>query len=253
MVGHRYYNPEWGRWIQPDDIEYLDASSINGLNLYAYCANNPVMNIDPDGHAWYNVLGWIGVGLVAAAAIVLSCGAAGVAIGGAGMAGAIIHGAAVGTLIGAAAGAAVGAGAGAIYSGVTGADMGSSIWAGVQAGFGIGAIAGAIIGGTIGGVNYHSAQALMNSYNMPNHPNFDCSEVADDLYGLANGKGRILNISSKNNLSFNVYSQGDDFLYHSVYNKGRYILDPRYSSNPVTKSAYMKALRALNQGISFVF
>lgn len=138
-MGHRYYNPEWCRWLTPDDVEYLDASSINGLNLYAYCANNPVMNIDPDGHAWYNVLGWIGVGLVAAAAIVLTCGAAGVAIGGAGMAGAIIHGAAVG--------AAVGAGAGAIYSGVTGADMGSSIWAGVQAGFGIGAIAGAIIGG----------------------------------------------------------------------------------------------------------
>lgn len=148
---------------------------------------------------------------------------------------------------------AKGAVAGAIYSGVTGADMGSSIWAGVQAGFGIGAIAGAIIGGTIGGVNYHSAQALMNSYKMPNHPNFDCSEVADDLYGLANGKGRILNISSKNNLSFNVYSQGDDFLYHSVYSKGRYILDPRYASNPVTKSAYMKDLRALNQGISFIF
>ena len=42
MVGHRYYNPEWGRWIQPDDIEYLDPTNINGLNLYAYCNNDPV-------------------------------------------------------------------------------------------------------------------------------------------------------------------------------------------------------------------
>ena len=50
MVGHRYYNPEWGRWIQPDDIEYLDPTNINGLNLYAYCNNDPVNMIDPDGH-----------------------------------------------------------------------------------------------------------------------------------------------------------------------------------------------------------
>ena len=51
MVGHRYYNPEWGRWIQPDDIEYLDPTNINGLNLYAYCNNDPVNMYDPDGHS----------------------------------------------------------------------------------------------------------------------------------------------------------------------------------------------------------
>jgi hypothetical protein len=50
MVGHRYYNPEWGRWLSPDDIEYLDPHSINGLNLYAYCNNDPVNKYDPTGH-----------------------------------------------------------------------------------------------------------------------------------------------------------------------------------------------------------
>ena len=50
MVGHRYYNPEWGRWLSPDDIEYLDPESINGLNLYAYCGNDPVNKYDPTGH-----------------------------------------------------------------------------------------------------------------------------------------------------------------------------------------------------------
>ena len=50
MVGHRYYNPEWGRWIQLDDIEYLDPTNINGLNLYCYCMNNPIMYVDPSGH-----------------------------------------------------------------------------------------------------------------------------------------------------------------------------------------------------------
>ena len=45
----RYYDPELGRFISQDSIEYADPETINGLNLYAYCANNPVMNIDPAG------------------------------------------------------------------------------------------------------------------------------------------------------------------------------------------------------------
>jgi RHS repeat-associated protein len=46
----RYYSPELCRWISPDSIEYLDPSSINGLNLYCYCLNNPIMYVDPTGH-----------------------------------------------------------------------------------------------------------------------------------------------------------------------------------------------------------
>ena len=45
----RYYDPATGRFISPDSIEYLDPAVIHGLNLYAYCGNNPVMNVDPDG------------------------------------------------------------------------------------------------------------------------------------------------------------------------------------------------------------
>ncbi len=48
----RYYDPETGRFITIDGIEYLDPKTINGLNLYAYCGNNPVMNVDPTGHAF---------------------------------------------------------------------------------------------------------------------------------------------------------------------------------------------------------
>lgn len=34
-----------------DSVEYLGASgSMLSLNLYAYCENNPVMNVDPDGY-----------------------------------------------------------------------------------------------------------------------------------------------------------------------------------------------------------
>lgn len=73
----RYYNPEWGRWISPDSIEYLDPSSINGLNLYAYCGNDPVNNLDPNGHAWYH---WALAAVAAVAVVALSVCTAGAII-----------------------------------------------------------------------------------------------------------------------------------------------------------------------------
>ena len=45
----RYYDPEIGRFITIDDISYLDPETINGLNLYAYCLNNPVNRVDYTG------------------------------------------------------------------------------------------------------------------------------------------------------------------------------------------------------------
>ena len=72
MMGHRYYSPELCRFIQADDIEYLDPSSINGLNLYCYCFNNPIMYVDPTGHIpeWlYDVGRFVGGLLISAASI----------------------------------------------------------------------------------------------------------------------------------------------------------------------------------------
>ncbi len=45
----RYYDPETGRFINADDISYLDPETINGLNLYAYCRNNPIRFKDEMG------------------------------------------------------------------------------------------------------------------------------------------------------------------------------------------------------------
>ena len=57
----RYYDPEVGRFITIDDISYIDAETINGLNLYSYCANNPVKNVDSWGTSWWSRF-WSGVG-----------------------------------------------------------------------------------------------------------------------------------------------------------------------------------------------
>ena len=46
----RYYDPTVGRFITQDDVDYADYEAIGGLNLYAYCNNNPVMHSDPTGH-----------------------------------------------------------------------------------------------------------------------------------------------------------------------------------------------------------
>ena len=69
-VSSRYYSPELCRWISPDSIEYLDPESINGLNLYAYCGNDPVNKYDPSGH--FAIISFlISVGIGAAISIAM--------------------------------------------------------------------------------------------------------------------------------------------------------------------------------------
>jgi RHS repeat-associated protein len=68
----RFYNPNVGRWLSVDDVSYLDPASIGGLNLYAYCGNNPVMYTDPSG---YFVITSFLIGVGIAALIGLGVGA----------------------------------------------------------------------------------------------------------------------------------------------------------------------------------
>ena len=89
----RYYDPEVGRFITIDSISYIDPETINGLNLYAYCGNNPVMGYDPDG-TWDWGRFWAGllIGLVTIAAVALTV----VTFGTGSIAGGIIIGATIG-------------------------------------------------------------------------------------------------------------------------------------------------------------
>ena len=60
----RYYDPEIGRFISPDSIDYQSPESINGLNLYAYCGNDPINMVDPTGHFAISLLVGLAVSFV---------------------------------------------------------------------------------------------------------------------------------------------------------------------------------------------
>ena len=45
-LNSRYYDPQTDRFINADEIDYIDSENINGLNLYAYCSNKPVNYYD---------------------------------------------------------------------------------------------------------------------------------------------------------------------------------------------------------------
>ena len=101
----RYYDPEVGRFVNADSVGVLADTQyvVNGLNLYAYCENNPVMGIDSEGDLawWHKVL--IGVGVIATLAVVaavcVATGGAGACVAVSACAGAI-KGAAIGAVPG---------------------------------------------------------------------------------------------------------------------------------------------------------
>ena len=136
----RYYDPTVCRFISPDHPDYLDYESINGLNLYAYCLNNPVMYADPTGHfALPNWAKWLIGGVV-----IVGLGIATVFTGGA--AGVILGAAFYGALTGAVSGALVSG----VISGISSAFSDDGFWSGFADGTADGFMSGAIVGGITG-------------------------------------------------------------------------------------------------------
>ena len=62
LLTSRFYDPEICRFISADDIRFINPSLISGLNLFAYCNNNPIMNFDPSGNFAISItLGIVGL------------------------------------------------------------------------------------------------------------------------------------------------------------------------------------------------
>lgn len=58
-LNSRYYDPEIGQFISPDNIEYLEFQELSGINLYSYCGYNPVTRYDPTGDFWVIVAAFV--------------------------------------------------------------------------------------------------------------------------------------------------------------------------------------------------
>ena len=129
----RYYDPEVGRFISQDDVSYLDPEHVNGLNLFAYCGNNPVMNVDPNGtFAITALLIGLIIGAIVGAIVggtVAGCVASSNGVNGGALFGWIMLGVFGGAVIGGAIGAGLGAAAGAIFPGINAALAGSMSFA----------------------------------------------------------------------------------------------------------------------------
>ena len=50
----RYYDPETGRFVNVDN--QISTGDMSGLNLFAYCGDDPVNNIDPTGHSLFGLI-----------------------------------------------------------------------------------------------------------------------------------------------------------------------------------------------------
>ena len=161
----RYYDPEIGRFINADDLGILTLTKDypNGIMLYNYCCNNPVMNVDEGGDMpkW---LKWLAGAAIIVASVAVSIVTAGLAapiatsLGG-GIVGSIVGGAVAGAVGGAISGFG-------ISVGMQGAKNGFDNINWSQAGKATlsGAISGAAAGGIFGGIKHvMSASKIANS------------------------------------------------------------------------------------------
>lgn len=148
----RYYDPETGRFISQDSIDYADPEAINGLNLYAYCGNNPVMNVDPTGTFF---LACLLVGLIVGAiagAVIGGVQAAEAGYTGWDLVGAIFMGAVIGGAFGAIAGALVGLGGAMIGSGLSAISGAGGLLALAGGGTAAAVAAGGVVSAGLGAV-----------------------------------------------------------------------------------------------------
>lgn len=152
----RYYDPETGRFISLDSIEYLDPGSINGLNLYCYCMNNPISYADPSGNLPQWAM-WLIGGVVIAGLAIATIATGGTAEG---VAGFIVAGAFKGAIIGAVSGALVNG----TISGISSAIDGDGFWSGFADGAAHGFMSGAVIGGITGAISSGLQVAKAASY-----------------------------------------------------------------------------------------
>lgn len=157
----RYYSPEFCRFISPDSAQYLEPENVNGLNLYAYCGNDPINYADPSGHMpkWAK---WV-IGGAVIAGLTIATVATGGAAGG--VAGFVLAEALKGAVVGAVSGAIVNG----TINGISSAIDGDGFEAGFAEGAANGFMSGAVIGGITGAISsgvqvYNASRESLNKW-----------------------------------------------------------------------------------------
>ena len=213
----RYYDPKLCRFINMDSIEYAEPERINGLNLFAYCGNNPVMFVDPSGHWFFTVL--------------IICAVVGAAIGGTisgveaaknggsalEVTAAVITGGAIGGTIGLGAGLIGGGGAALISAGagMIGSGLGMAAIAGggaVIAGGGAVILgAGAVVAGSailagsvVGSIALANVLFSKGYGSRQGHNNYENKQYNDAMKELG---------FSKNSPEWDIYRKKSQYLY----------------------------------------
>lgn len=155
----RYYVPEWCRWLNADHPSFLQPESLQGMNLFAYCGNNPVMCLDKYGY----MPQWLETTLKIAGGIAIIAGAIALSLATFGVTSVIFAGAAIGAIAG-----GIGAAVGTISTGGSIHDFANNFLVSTATGALSGAVAASPIGLQgqiainigIGMLNYLGTQGL---------------------------------------------------------------------------------------------
>ena len=146
----RYYDATLCRFLNRDNVNYLEPESIHGLNFYAYCNNNPVMFADPSGNEpkWWNPFSWFD-NVSNTLKIIIGAAALAVAI--------FLTVATGGALLPLMVSFVVGVATSAAIGGLISTVKGESFWAGAYDGFSDGVLWGgifALVAAAIGAIKY---------------------------------------------------------------------------------------------------
>ena len=205
----RYYDPELGRFMTIDGIEYLDPDTINGLNLYAYCGNNPVSNVDPNGNDWWHWLLGVVVVVGLFVATILSAGGVGAGLFAitAAANGMVMFGAVTTSLAFATVGAGVALSASAVVAGIGAIETwstGGRFSAGIESISDYGATA---LGTTIGAGIFGGLGGYL-SYNQQKITHSNTEEIGNYLLRNSKGEVRYTGIGNRQRMMVSLRDKG---------------------------------------------
>jgi len=191
-IGVFKHDVQTGRFINSDDLSELDPKTLNGLNLYIYCNDNPVMRTDETGRGFWDWFKWVLVGIVAVIAVAAI------------IVGTVFTGGALAAVIaGAGIGALTGGGIGAANAAFNGTDIAVGFLGGAMTGAALGAAAPLSAFGALGfgiavgtsfaaGMLSYTADTLGNNKEFHVGQMFASGAVTAVEGALAFGIGKLL-------------------------------------------------------------